>query len=115
MVGTARVDQALIFPIPLTRPISFSGPASSSRLLSRGAATGDPKQPSAGVPSGQHSKRTERRHRGFARASASRTRELLDLIHRIDQVGASSNSLGDPLFDTTGSQSRLLVTADCAR
>jgi hypothetical protein len=27
------------------------------------------------------------------------TRELLDLIHRIDQAGASFKSLGDPLFD----------------
>jgi DNA invertase Pin-like site-specific DNA recombinase len=38
------------------------------------------------------------------------TRELLDLIHRIDQAGASFKSLGDPLFDTTSSQGRLLVT-----
>src|SRR6185503_9007886 len=38
------------------------------------------------------------------------TRELLDLIHRIDQAGASFKSLGDPLFDTTTSQGRLLVT-----
>ena len=38
------------------------------------------------------------------------TRELLDLIHRIDQAGASFKSLGDPLFDTSSSQGRLLVT-----
>jgi DNA invertase Pin-like site-specific DNA recombinase len=38
------------------------------------------------------------------------TRELLDLIHRIDQAGAAFRSLGDPLFDTTTSQGRLLVT-----
>jgi DNA invertase Pin-like site-specific DNA recombinase len=38
------------------------------------------------------------------------TRELLDLIHRTDQAGASFKSLGDPLFDTSSSQGRLLVT-----
>jgi DNA invertase Pin-like site-specific DNA recombinase len=38
------------------------------------------------------------------------TRELLDLIHRIDQAGGSFKSLGDPLFDTSTSQGRLLVT-----
>ena len=38
------------------------------------------------------------------------TRELLDLIHRIDQAGASFKSIGDPLFDTSTSQGRLLVT-----
>jgi len=38
------------------------------------------------------------------------TRELIDLIHRIDQAGASFKSLGDPLFDTTSSHGRLLVT-----
>jgi DNA invertase Pin-like site-specific DNA recombinase len=38
------------------------------------------------------------------------TRELLDLIYRIDEAGASFKSLGDPLFDTTSSQGRLLVT-----
>jgi DNA invertase Pin-like site-specific DNA recombinase len=38
------------------------------------------------------------------------TRELLDLIHRIGQAGASFKSLGHPLFDTTSSQGRLLVT-----
>lgn len=38
------------------------------------------------------------------------TRELLDLIHRIDQAGASFKSLGDPLFDTTSSQGRLMLT-----
>ena len=38
------------------------------------------------------------------------TRELLDLIHHIDQAGAAFRSLGDPLFDTTTSQGRLLVT-----
>jgi DNA invertase Pin-like site-specific DNA recombinase len=35
-------------------------------------------------------------------------RELLDLIHRIDQTGAAFRSIGDPLFDTSTSQSRLL-------
>lgn len=38
------------------------------------------------------------------------TRELLQLIHHIDQTGASFKSLGDPLFDTSTSQGRLLVT-----
>ena len=38
------------------------------------------------------------------------TRELLDLIHRIDQAGAAFRSVGDPLFDTSTSQGRLLVT-----
>jgi DNA invertase Pin-like site-specific DNA recombinase len=38
------------------------------------------------------------------------TRELLDLIYRIDQAGASFKSIGDPLFDTSTSQGRLLVT-----
>lgn len=38
------------------------------------------------------------------------TRELLDLIDRIGKAGASFRSLGDPLFDTTGSQGRLLMT-----
>jgi DNA invertase Pin-like site-specific DNA recombinase len=38
------------------------------------------------------------------------TRELLELVHRIDQAGASFKSLGDPLFDTTTSQGRVLVT-----
>jgi DNA invertase Pin-like site-specific DNA recombinase len=36
-------------------------------------------------------------------------RELLELLHHIDQAGASFRSLGDPLFDTTSSQGRLLV------
>jgi DNA invertase Pin-like site-specific DNA recombinase len=36
--------------------------------------------------------------------------EPLDLIHRIDQAGAAFRSLGDPLFDTSTSQDRLLVT-----
>jgi len=34
----------------------------------------------------------------------------VDLIHRIDQAGAATRSLGDPLFDTSTSQGRLLVT-----
>jgi DNA invertase Pin-like site-specific DNA recombinase len=38
------------------------------------------------------------------------TRELLDLIERISKVGASFRSLGDPLFDTTSSQGKLLAT-----
>jgi DNA invertase Pin-like site-specific DNA recombinase len=38
------------------------------------------------------------------------TRELLDLIERIGKAGAAFRSLGDPLFDTTGAQGRLLVT-----
>lgn len=36
------------------------------------------------------------------------TRELLDLIERIGQVGAAFRSLGDLLFDTTSSQDRLV-------
>jgi DNA invertase Pin-like site-specific DNA recombinase len=38
------------------------------------------------------------------------TRELLDLIERISKAGAAFRSLGDPLFDTTSSQGRLLST-----
>jgi DNA invertase Pin-like site-specific DNA recombinase len=38
------------------------------------------------------------------------TRELLDLIERIGNAGAAFRSLGDPLFDTTSSQGRLLTT-----
>jgi DNA invertase Pin-like site-specific DNA recombinase len=38
------------------------------------------------------------------------TRELLELIDRIGKVGAAFRSLGDPLFDTTSSQGRLLST-----
>ena len=38
------------------------------------------------------------------------TRELLELIDRIDKAGASFRSLGDPLWDTASSQGRLLST-----
>ena len=38
------------------------------------------------------------------------TRELLDLIERIGEAGAAFRSLGDPLWDTTSSQGRLLST-----
>ena len=38
------------------------------------------------------------------------TRELLDLIERISKAGAAFRSLGDPLFDTSSSQGRLLST-----
>jgi DNA invertase Pin-like site-specific DNA recombinase len=38
------------------------------------------------------------------------TRELLDLIERISRADAAFKSLGDPLFDTTSSQGRLLST-----
>jgi DNA invertase Pin-like site-specific DNA recombinase len=38
------------------------------------------------------------------------TRELLDLIERVGKVGAAFRSLGDPLFDTTSSQGRLVST-----
>jgi DNA invertase Pin-like site-specific DNA recombinase len=38
------------------------------------------------------------------------TRELLDLIHRISEAGATFHSLGDPLFSTVSSQGKLLVT-----
>ncbi len=38
------------------------------------------------------------------------TRELLDLIHRISAAGASFRSLGDPLWDTSSAQGRLLAT-----
>jgi DNA invertase Pin-like site-specific DNA recombinase len=37
------------------------------------------------------------------------TKELLDLIERIGKAGASFRSLGDPLFDTTSSQGRLVA------
>jgi hypothetical protein len=36
------------------------------------------------------------------------TRELLDLIERISKAGAAFRSLGDPLWDTSSSQGRLL-------
>ena len=36
-------------------------------------------------------------------------RELLDLIDRIDKAGAKFRSLGDPLFDTSNAQGRLLL------
>jgi DNA invertase Pin-like site-specific DNA recombinase len=38
------------------------------------------------------------------------TRELLELIERIGKSGAAFRSLGDPLWDTTSSQGRLLST-----
>jgi DNA invertase Pin-like site-specific DNA recombinase len=38
------------------------------------------------------------------------TRELLELLERIEKAGADFRSLGDPLFDTTSSQGRLLRT-----
>jgi len=38
------------------------------------------------------------------------TRELLELIERIGKVGAAFRSLGDPLWDTSSSQGRLLST-----
>jgi DNA invertase Pin-like site-specific DNA recombinase len=38
------------------------------------------------------------------------TRELLDLIDRIGHAGASFRSLGDPLWDTSSAQGRLLST-----
>jgi DNA invertase Pin-like site-specific DNA recombinase len=38
------------------------------------------------------------------------SRELLDLIERIGKAGASFRSLGDPLWDTSSSQGRLLAT-----
>jgi DNA invertase Pin-like site-specific DNA recombinase len=37
------------------------------------------------------------------------TRELLELIEQIGAAGASFRSLGDPLFDTSSSQGRLLL------
>jgi DNA invertase Pin-like site-specific DNA recombinase len=39
------------------------------------------------------------------------TRELLDLIERIGKAGAAFRSLGDPLWDTSSSQGRLLDAA----
>jgi len=38
------------------------------------------------------------------------TRELLDLIEAIGNAGAAFRSLGDPLWDTSSSQGRLLST-----
>jgi DNA invertase Pin-like site-specific DNA recombinase len=38
------------------------------------------------------------------------TRELLDLIERIGNAGAAFRSLGDPLWDTSSLQGRLLST-----
>lgn len=38
------------------------------------------------------------------------TRELLDLIDRISKAGAAFRSLGDPLWDTSNAQGRLLST-----
>jgi DNA invertase Pin-like site-specific DNA recombinase len=38
------------------------------------------------------------------------TRELLELIERISKAGGAFRSLGDPLWDTSSSQGRLLST-----
>ena len=38
------------------------------------------------------------------------TRELLDLIDHISKAGASFRSIGDPLWDTSSAQGRLLST-----
>jgi DNA invertase Pin-like site-specific DNA recombinase len=38
------------------------------------------------------------------------TRELLDLVERISEAGAAFRSLGDPLWDTTSSQGKLVRT-----
>jgi DNA invertase Pin-like site-specific DNA recombinase len=38
------------------------------------------------------------------------TRELLELIERISKAAAAFRSLGDPLWDTSSSQGRLLST-----
>jgi DNA invertase Pin-like site-specific DNA recombinase len=38
------------------------------------------------------------------------TRELLDLIDQISKAGAAFRSLGDPLWDTSNAQGRLLST-----
>jgi hypothetical protein len=38
------------------------------------------------------------------------TRELLELIDRIGKVGAAFRSFGDPLWDTSSAQGRLLST-----
>lgn len=38
------------------------------------------------------------------------TRELLELIDRISRAGAAFRSLGDPLWDTSNAQGRLLST-----
>jgi DNA invertase Pin-like site-specific DNA recombinase len=38
------------------------------------------------------------------------TRELLNLIDRIGKAGAAFRSLGDPLWDTSNAQGRLLST-----
>src|SRR5207244_11910205 len=38
------------------------------------------------------------------------TRELLDLIERIGKAGASFRTLGDPLWDASSGQGRLLQT-----
>jgi DNA invertase Pin-like site-specific DNA recombinase len=38
------------------------------------------------------------------------TRELLNLIERIGEAGAAFRSIGDPLWDTSSSQGRLLST-----
>ena len=38
------------------------------------------------------------------------TRELLELIEHIGKAGAAFRSLGDPLWDTSSSQGRLLST-----
>lgn len=38
------------------------------------------------------------------------TRELLELVHRVGKAGASFRSLGDPLWDTSSPQGRLLAT-----
>ena len=52
-----------------------------------------------------------RRRRDRHQARLGRcTRELLELIERIGKAGASFRSLGDPLWDTSGAQGRLLST-----
>ena len=43
------------------------------------------------------------------------TRELLNLIEQISKAGASFRSLGDPLWDTSSSQGRLLSSPGVAR
>jgi DNA invertase Pin-like site-specific DNA recombinase len=42
--------------------------------------------------------------------SLGRSTKLLDLIDRIDKVGAAFRSFGDPLWDTSNGQGRLLRT-----
>jgi DNA invertase Pin-like site-specific DNA recombinase len=62
-------------------------------------------RPGAGANTGRHETTTQ----GASERNAP-TRELLNLIDRIGKAGASVRSIGDPLWDTSSAQGRLLST-----